>query len=287
MLSGSGGGGQRPNGNRNPYTFGKHFDDKRGEPSRSKTKARTPFEAFANPDELISNIPFPEQAISDLNGVPVNEPPFRDIPSSIIGRIGNPQLREVEPDWQHFLRYFSDRVYGISNLQDLYIFLTRVALPNAVIINRRTLLRFYLGHRDVSPRLSLHYDAYHWHGAPYIPLNQERPNPFAPLIQNRSIFRSAPTPNGTNMVQWLQTPISTPPPEYDPVPIQMIHRPSQLDWYLQESETEVRMVHPEHLMRRTARVFNAWWWIMQRNAVLEEYRLNGWAGIERELRGGT
>ncbi|KAF1956985.1 hypothetical protein CC80DRAFT_491848 [Byssothecium circinans] len=288
MISGSGsGGGRRPPGNpNNNANFGKSFNHQLGKPSRMETKPRNAFEAIANPDDLIRDIPFPEQAVSDFNGVPIHEPPFRDISSNIIGSLGNPQLHLAEPDWEQFLRYFAGRHHGIANLQDLYVFLTRVALPNAVIINRRLLLQYFLANRNATPRIAVRYDAYNWRNMPYIPLRQERPTTFLPRVQNRPIFRSALAPNGTNMVRWLQTPMNTPPPEYPPFPHQMIHRPSQLDMYLQENETDVRGIHPQNLTRRTVEVFHAWWWVVGRNRWLEIYRGNAWRGMEREVFGG-
>jgi hypothetical protein len=285
MASGTGSGGGRRNGNsdRNQNNFGKNFSHELHNPSRAQYPPRNSFAVSANPDDLIRDIPFPAQAIGDFHSVPANSPPHRDIPSILIAHIGNPDTSLVEPNWAQLLHYFRTdyALQGVGNLQDLYMFLTRIALPNAIITNRRLLLDFYVTNRNAPPNIRLRYDA--WTGTDYIPLDQEPPiSPSIRLYNPRPILRSALTPNGTNLVQWLNTPPNTPPPHIH-VPVQLRHRGTQLDLYLEEDEMAVRRIHPSALLERTARVLHLFWGLVGCNSGLERYRLNGWVGMEREV----
>ncbi|KAJ4295357.1 hypothetical protein N0V90_007369 [Kalmusia sp. IMI 367209] len=73
-------------------------------------------------DELIREIPSPEQAFSDFQSVPSGQMPWRDVPSIIIAHLSNPQTSGVEPSWQQLLQHFTleDKALdGEGNLQDL------------------------------------------------------------------------------------------------------------------------------------------------------------------------
>jgi hypothetical protein len=272
MVFPSGINGTPSNGNNKAHKFGKSFDHKLSNQSRDQYPS----------DSLIRDIPFPEKAISDFHSVPANSPPHRDIPSILIAHIGNPNTSGPEPNWITLLEYFSTShaLNGIENLQDLYIFLTCIAIPNAIIANRRLLLAFYTSSRNQNApqNIRLRYDS--WARTDYIPPSQEQPTTFQPNAP-RPILRSSMTPNGTNFIQWLQIPPTTSP--YTHVPSQMIHRPSQLDLWLGEDEGVVRRVHPKALLLRTARVLGLFWWLCGCNGVLEGYEGVGWVGMEREL----
>ena len=208
--------------------------------------------------------------------------------------------------------------HGHGNLQDLYIFITRVALPNMVIENRKCLLSMYLTRRNLPGAFPLRYDSYNSHvspspNAPHVPtrppwannnlngtthptqINTNRngtanPDPNAtprpaykfPKHATRPIFRSLPTPNGQLFLQWLLAPPSTPYPHH-PVPAQMMHRPSELDAYLADDEVQVRQMSSNELMAKTARVLRIWWWIVCSTAKLQGHEDSNWDWVDREF----
>jgi hypothetical protein len=81
-------------------------------------------------------------------------------------------------------------------LQDLYVWVTRMSIPNAVIDNRRFLLHFYLSNPLVATAFTLRCD-YQNQGNIYVPLAAE-PQTQA-FVANRSVFRDNPTPNGAGL----------------------------------------------------------------------------------------
>ncbi|KAF2689819.1 hypothetical protein K458DRAFT_412680 [Lentithecium fluviatile CBS 122367] len=274
----------RGSGNHGHSRFGKSFDHKLNSCSRAGYPTQDAFEAAWASDNLIHDIPVPEQAISDFHSVPSNSPPHRDIPSILIAHIGNPNTTHPEPNWPQLLNYFSTdhALAGIGNLQDLYVFVTRIAIPNAIITNRRLLLQLYVTYPSLPPTIRLRYDA--WASAiPYVPLTQEPPMPSnLQPISPRPILRSNLTPNGTDFLQWLNGP-PTLPLGHTKVPRQMIHRRTQVDAWLAEDERVIRRVHPRALLERTARVLGLFWWVAGCNRQLENHREMGWLGMGREV----
>jgi hypothetical protein len=285
MLPSSNGSGQRPENTDNNIKPSKPDIN----PRRNHLPLRPPNPTpNPNPDTLIYPIPFPELAIGAFHSMAFEYPPHRDMPSNIIGTLGAPELSLLEPPWTHYMTYFNNPPHRFANLQDLYMYITRIALPNAIIINRRTLLLFYLGKgNNASPYIRLRYDEYGWKGVGYVRPEMEHRASFMPVLGSRPILRDLETPNGRDMMEWLRRPISMPLGYANDhaVPYQIIHRPSQLDMYLQEEEDAIRRIHPESLVRRTEKVLGAWWCVMQKNVGLEAYRQIGWRGIEREFFG--
>jgi hypothetical protein len=97
--------------------------------------------------------------------------------------------------------YCSKRaISGLVNLQDFYLWLTRVGIPNAVVDNRRFLLHFYSMNSDASMNLRLRYDASLSVGQSsfdlYVPLSAETQADLPHTIPNYSIFQNYPTPDG-------------------------------------------------------------------------------------------
>ncbi|KAF2874348.1 hypothetical protein BDV95DRAFT_473345, partial [Massariosphaeria phaeospora] len=189
-----------------------------------------------------------------------------------------------EPDWRALVQYFksSRAAAGLGNLQDLYVFVTRLALPSAIITNRRRLLDMYLAHRTVNMPIhcKLRYDS--WPGPPFSPIPQIHPPIPALGVPPRPIFVSRQTPDSAKFVQWLHTVPNTPPPHH-PAPYQLRHRPSEVDRYLDEPEMEIRQMHPDRLLIRTAWVLRLFWWIGCNNVKLEGYKQSGWNGIQAEF----
>jgi hypothetical protein len=90
-----------------------------------------------------------------------------------------------------------------------------------------------------------------------------------------------PTPSGRNFLQWLSLPLNT-PADKRPCPIQLVHRPCQLDAYLNEDEGVIRRIRLEALLQRTGKVLSLFWWISAQNAWLRAYERAGWVGIEQQ-----
>jgi hypothetical protein len=271
-------------GGNNGQRFGQSFDHRLAISSRGDSPALV----------LIRDIPSPEKAIGDFHGVPANSYPHRDIPSILIAHIGNPETLDfktktlkLEPDWLELLEHFSSKraMEGMANLQDLYIFITRLAIPNAIIQNRMLILAFYTDLRGAPQNIRLRYDA--WAGDNYIAPEQEQPLPDDfQRIAPRPILSSGMTPNGTNFIQWLDHMLTVQldkPYPHSYTPPQQVHRITLLDPYLEENEASVRLMHPRALMHRTARVLNMFWWVCQCNAKLAYYRSQNWAGMRGEV----
>ncbi|KAL5395084.1 hypothetical protein PMIN06_006481 [Paraphaeosphaeria minitans] len=235
-----------------------------------------------DPDDLIQDIPSPEKAVSEFQSVPFAHPPQRDVPSIIIAHISKPQTSNAEPDWIPLMNYFQGNrcLDGTGNLQDLYVFMTRLILPNAIIHNRRLLHELYMEKRTLSPNLRFRYDYWHTQASTYTPLAAEAFEP-VPSRPTRSVLRSVPTPSGQNLLHWLSLALNT-PPHKQPCPDQLVHRPCHLDAYLDEDEGLVRRMRPEALLQRTAKVLSLFWWVAAQNAWLEMYEGTGWAWIEKE-----
>lgn len=105
-------------------------------------------------------------AIADFNSVTFDGPPNRDIPSVLLAHLYRPQIFVSEPNWHELLLYFvtgeanKGDVLGFGNLQDFYVFLTRVVLPNAIIENRSLLLDMYSMYPQLPETCSLRYDSF-------------------------------------------------------------------------------------------------------------------------------
>ncbi|KAF1977439.1 hypothetical protein BU23DRAFT_452752, partial [Bimuria novae-zelandiae CBS 107.79] len=201
--------------------------------------------------------------------------------SVIIAHLSNPQTSKKEPVWVNLMNHFRQErcLDGVGNLQDLYMFLTRVALPNAIITNRRLLHELYMARRILPRNVRFRYDRW---TLTYTPLTSLplRPQPSHAV---RPVMRSAPTPNGANFLQWLYEPLNT-PPAHRPCPDQLLHRRTPLDGFLIEDEFIVRRVEPEALYQRTATVLSLFWWIECMSSDLRRYEATGWVGIGSELR---
>jgi hypothetical protein len=163
--------------------------------------ATSPAEDRNHPDDLINGIPFHERAIADFNSNSAQRLPFRDIPSILITALTNPVPGPV-PNWgtmmvNHFPT--ATAIQPVSNLQDLYLWVTRVGIPNAIIDNRRFMLHFYLRNPNASMNLSLRYNAVASIET-YVPLGKV-PRASPPnTIPNHSVFRDYPTPSGARFV---------------------------------------------------------------------------------------
>ena len=262
------------NGNSRISHFGRSFDQNLSSPARGQVSG----------DSLIRNIPSPENALGSFQSVPSNSPPQRDIPSILIAHLGRPITSDPEPKWTELLNYFStDRaLQGMANLQDLYVFITRIAIPNTIITNRRLVLAFFTSNenQDAPQNIRLRYDS--WGGKDYLPLEREQPLPASfPLISPRPILRSGMTPNGNDFLRWLHLPPDALPQVR--VPQQMIHRRTQLDLWLDENEAAVRRTHPRALLARTAKVLSMFWWLSGCNEALMGYERAAWVGMQREV----
>jgi len=226
-------------------------------------------------DDLLNMIPEPTLAITN-----VTLPPFRSIPPDIIAAITTPEPNVyLEPDWRALLAHFEspNASYGLANLQDLYLWLTRVGIPNAIIDNRRFLLHFYLRNRNAPPNTTLCYDAYAAIDT-YTPLtNEPRASP-ANRVPSHSIFASFPTPDGRRFSQWLRNDIFVPAPGHSPA--QLRHGVSVLDGYLDEDETALRQVERAALVERTVKVLRIYWWLWGTLRALQLRQDAGWVGME-------
>jgi hypothetical protein len=242
-----------------------------------------------HPDDLLNNIPFHAKAVSDFN---MNSPhcePYSDVPSVLIAAITNPATGP-EPDWGAMLAYYRSNhaISGLANLQDLYFWVTRVGIPNAVVDNRRFLLHFYARNGDALINLRLRYDASLGISQSssfdhYVPLSTEMQADSLHTIPNHSIFQSYETPDGLHFAQWLSAPVHTPDPNL--LPSQMYHQRSVLDGFINEDEAEVRQVSGGALMERPVRVCRLFWWLWWANRMLLEYQQRGWVGMDREMVG--
>ncbi|KAF2025773.1 hypothetical protein EK21DRAFT_75672 [Setomelanomma holmii] len=208
-----------------------------------------------------------------------NQKPYRDIPSALIAAITNPEMGGDEPNWRALLTYFEGpaATQGLANLQDFYLWVIRVGIPNAVIDNRWFLQHFYLHNPNASTNLQLRYDR--WPGtrqpqpdfyvAPATEPQASPPNQIPP----HNIFRDYPTPDGARFALWLGQPLNLPPPGVNSW--QMQHRPLVLDGYLDEDELAVRQIIKPALRERTIRVLRIYWWLWQANCWLMAYQAQG------------
>jgi hypothetical protein len=234
-------------------------------------------------DDLLNEIPFHEKAVAEFNSNTPGVPPFRDIPSSLIAALSNP-VPGPEPDWRAMITgHFptANAIRPMSNLQDLYLWVTRVGIPNAVIDNRRFLLNYYVRNPNASMNLRLRYDALPSINT-YVPIAREPRASPSDTIQNHSIFRDYPTPSGARFAQWLATPIHVPVPRN--LPSQMYHQRSFLDGFLAEDEAAVRQVAGGALVDRTVGVLKLFWEMWMRNRGLQEFQDRGWVGTEEDGR---
>jgi hypothetical protein len=249
--------------------------------SRRLFDATSAAEHRDHPDDLLHEIPFHEKAVAELNSNTPDVPPFRDIPSNIIAALSNP-VPGPEPNWRamvmgHFPT--ATAIQPVSNLQDLYLWVTRAGIPNAVIDNRRFLLNYFMRNPNATMNLPLRYDAFPSAGT-YAPLHREPQASPQCTVQNHSVFRDYPTPDGARFVQWLAAPIHVPVPCN--LPSQMHHQRSFLDGFLAEDETSLRQVAPVALVDRTVGVLKLFWELWMRNRELKRFQDEDWEGMEDE-----
>jgi hypothetical protein len=218
-------------------------------------------------------IPDMETAVADYNGVPFNSPPFRDTPSAILGNLFRPDLSRPEPNWNTLLHYFLTPAakHGFANLQDLFLFIVRVVVPNAIIQNRRMMIEYFSTFPHASSTIQVRSDM--WDNtqqaqmgiqniqvtAPLPSATDPRPNlplNYSTQILDRSIFRNRMTPNGAQFLEWLVTSVG---------PGQATHRPGEIDQYLGIAESTIRGWTMEDLMRHTIRALSIFWWVNQCN----------------------
>ncbi|KAF2659877.1 hypothetical protein K491DRAFT_775130 [Lophiostoma macrostomum CBS 122681] len=258
-----------------------------------------------NPDDLLVDIPDMDAAVADFNSVPGGSPPFRDIPSVLIGHLNRPNITASEPDWGRLLWYFlTERAnHGFANLQDLHIFVVRIAVPNAIIRNRRFLLEIYNRHPGLPYTGHLRYDSsaapqapgnlnvaalVHQMTGPHIhPDNRRATRNVIPLngtlsIPTRPIFRSQQNPSGVHFRAWLHR-APNPLVAGGPVPGQMAHQPSPNDPYLDIAEATVRSLDMDQLLRRTVHALRFFWWLSVVNSRLQQYQRQNWDGIGDEF----
>lgn len=171
------------------------------------------------------------------------------------------------------LSYFSSNqaLQGLANLQDFYLWVTLVGIPNAVVDNRRFLLHFYLRNIDASMNLKLRYDTSLGVGQSslqqnYVPLNNLAQASPSYTIPNHSIFQSYETPDRLHFAQWLSTPIHL--PANVAFPSQMYHQCSALNGFVNEDEAAVRQVERGALLNRTVNVCRLFWWLWCANRKL-------------------
>jgi hypothetical protein len=168
-------------------------------------------------------------------------------------------------------------IQPVSNLQDLYLWVTRAGIPNAVIDNRWFLLNYFMCNPNASMNLRLRYDAMPSIDT-YVPLNLESRAMPQHNIQSHSVFRDYLTPDGARFAQWLATPIHVPVPLT--LSSQMYHQRSFLDGFLAEDEAAVRQLAPGALLDRTVRVLRLFWELWMRNRELQRCQDEDWEGME-------
>ena len=222
-----------------------------------------------------------DTAVADFNSVPAQQPPFRDLPSVLIGHLNRPDVNNPQPNWFEILQYFIGRQWGIENLQYLFIFIVRIALPNVIRRNRRYMLEMYTRFPIVRYECRLRYDSWTTPGPVQMPAIPPHLNIQGTGIP-RTIMRSQPNPDGVDFTRWLQ---QRPNPIIQGMPVPtnlMIHRYTSIDSFLTYSEHAVRTAPLHPLLQMTIRALNIFWFISTRNAMFQHYRNKGWAGIESE-----
>ncbi|KAF2465648.1 uncharacterized protein BDR25DRAFT_318489 [Lindgomyces ingoldianus] len=243
-------------------------------------------------DTAIALIPTSDIAIPDFNSVPFKTQPWRDVPSIIITHLQIPNpLSPPDPNWESLLRFFLTPQpnvpisHGHGNLQDLYMLVTRIVIPNLIITNRVHIWDMYLTRGNLTTRCLLRYDAWD-----FLPRYQQqspavtKPRLYGDRTGNpRAILRSYVTPDGDAFLAWLNAAPQLPPqwPVNTPIPSQMAHHPSvELDVYLHDSEDWIRGMDPRILLQRLERVLEMFWWLASNNARLEQFRAARWEGVE-------
>lgn len=170
--------------------------------NRRLFKATSAAEDQNHPDDL-KFIPNHAQAIADFDNSGPQRIHNRDMCSVIIKYLTSPAFRDNQPAGGILLHDHLSAPSTITpemNLQDLYIWVTRVGLPNAIIDNRCFLLHYYLPDptAPAPALLPVRYD------------NQESFSAYTPITslpmtarpeRNHHIFRAYPTPNGARFVQ--------------------------------------------------------------------------------------
>ncbi|ORY08449.1 hypothetical protein BCR34DRAFT_11343 [Clohesyomyces aquaticus] len=251
----------------------------------------------AIPNTAVARIPETEFAISDFNSVMAGGPPFRDVPSALVAHLTNPDPASVTPNWLQFLQHFFDRDHGMGNLQDLYLMITRVLLPNQIIEMRQNFLDLEAANapqpsaqtmqltRPISAQdMQIVYTrAWPVNPAPaptrqgqYIPAYRDRPTPTNTPALTRPILRSYTTPDGAAFVNWLQTPI---PPAHPPYNMSPVTPQTELAIYLMDDEAWIRdqnRLHPRSLAHRTRRVLEIFWFLAEKNQRVARLRSLGW-----------
>ena len=251
--------------------------------------------AQAEVDDIIQSIPELGSAIADFNSVPAHLPPYRDVPSIIIRYLSLPvDPSAQEPEWERLLLHFltPQALRGFENLQDLFVFVVRIVLPNMIIKNRRYMRLFYEQYPESPVRNRLRYD-----GWSETERGQEDPTSTRYLVPEdtplsrtatinllqRPVMRSCPTPDGISFHHWLCTKPSPSRGHGNFAPRQMEHRHSELDAYLTMSEEGIRGMRLRGLLQSTIRVLQIFWWLACNNARFEHYIRAEWAGIAREM----
>lgn len=235
---------------------------------------RDVFGAAGAREDLIRDIPYLEHAMGDFNSVPWNLPPYRNVPSVLLFHLSNPNTSSPEPHWEALLGFFGPDDHQFGNLQDLYMFLTRIVIPNAIMDNRWFLFHLYSSNAQAPARIRLRYDA--WTGDSYM---SPAALPQTALKFNvRSILRTTPTPNGINFMVWLNTPLNAP----SPVVQRMRHVQTELDYYLSDAEDAIRRIDYATLGLRTVWLLRIFWWLAGNNARLRQYKNQNWVGIGQE-----
>ncbi|KAF2744640.1 hypothetical protein M011DRAFT_470239 [Sporormia fimetaria CBS 119925] len=254
-------------------------------------------------------------AIADFNSLPDNRPPFRDAPSVIIGHLSLPDHKQPEPDWVVFLAHYmrthretGNGYQSVADLQYLFLLISRVLLPNAIVENRQLLLEVFTVYPGLQGYNRLRYDAFdnsprgkddvdsiHVVVAPSggdhrnlpfdYPVQEKVQQPLALdkrfHIPPRSIFASTTTPNGTDFVAWL---IDSPLPLVNGAELgQMAHQKSQLDIYMTLPEVELRALNLLQLVRRTTRLLQMWFWLTGNNVRLQQHKSNQWTTFGEEM----
>ncbi|KAF2744641.1 hypothetical protein M011DRAFT_479676 [Sporormia fimetaria CBS 119925] len=251
------------------------------------------------------SIPTSVVAVGDFNGVPSKTPPYRDVPSILLRDLTVPQLDGPEPDWMLYLSHYFSRFYmrngkeclkephvNLANLQDLFILVARIVLPNQILENQKLLEEVYMTYPRLVGYNRARYDFFDSspHGAEdpqTLPISvPTEPHPIVQLtfkwnVSPRSIMRALPTPNGTDFHEWLCT---RPLPRVEGQEIvQLAHRQSEMDQYLTVPEEQVRSLSLEQLLRRTTRILQMYWWVAGNNARLKNHKANRWVTFGSEM----